>query len=452
MKTDTRTRRQFSLQDGLFLVLYLAVLGLVGYFTQVDHLQWDVTQNGRNSLTSQSRRVLGAMHGPVTVTIYAAPQDPQYGDLRAPIRRFLAPYARAKGNFDIKFVDPTADPQAARMAGIESDGEMVVAYGGRTATLEPLKGELNEQTFTNLLMRLARGPRLLLYLDGDGERNLEGRANYDLGDFGERLKAAGFTLDRLDLALAQDVPANAAALVIAGPTVDVSRGEVDKIVRYVRHGGHLLWLIDQGSLHGLSPIADALGLILPPGVVVDPAAVNIGAPATFALATSYGAQAITRGFDLDTVFPLARAIGARPDTPFKVSPLVEVAQNGWIAPSIPQGPLRFDRLRDIRGPVTVALALERKAKGHDSRIVVVGSGDFLSNSYLGNGANLNLGLNMVDWLTHDEQLISIVPLPTRDAGLHLTRTWAAVISIGFALVLPLTLAVTGVVVWRRRRR
>ena len=59
-------------------------------------------------------------------------------------------------------------------------------------------------------------------------------------------------------------------LVIAGPQVDVTEAEVKKIVHYVATGGNLLWLIDQESLHGLQPLAEYLGLVLTPGIAIDP--------------------------------------------------------------------------------------------------------------------------------------------------------------------------------------
>ena len=59
-------------------------------------------------------------------------------------------------------------------------------------------------------------------------------------------------------------------LVVTPPRVDLLKGEVDKIKRFLERGGNLLWLIDQEPLHGLQPIAENLHLQLSPGVVVDP--------------------------------------------------------------------------------------------------------------------------------------------------------------------------------------
>ena len=88
------------------MLLFLAAVGLAGYLTQRYHWQWDLTQNGRHTLSPVSRKVLDAMPGALEVTAYATLQDPQYGDLRQPIRDFVARYQRLKPDLKFKFVDP----------------------------------------------------------------------------------------------------------------------------------------------------------------------------------------------------------------------------------------------------------------------------------------------------------------------------------------------------------
>ena len=61
----------------------------------------------------------------------------------------------------------------------------------------------------NLLQRLARSQeRIIAYLDGHGEPKLDGRANFDLGEFGRQLSTKGFHVQPVNLAVAQDMPAN----------------------------------------------------------------------------------------------------------------------------------------------------------------------------------------------------------------------------------------------------
>lgn len=449
MHLNRKLRFQLQLQNSLFLLLFLALVGLLVYLSRDFQQQWDITQNHRNSLSLASQNILKQLAGPITVTSYATPQDPQQGDIRKIVREFIAPYQRVKPDLVLNFIDPAEQPQAARAAGIQINGEIVVEYQKRSEHLTTL----NEQALTNLLMRLGRdNDRIVMYLDGHGERKLDGVANHDLGDFGTQLQSKGFKISGLNLAIAQDVPVNANLLVIANPQVDIFPGELDKIQRYLDQGGNLLWLIDQEPLHGLQPLAEKLGLILTPGTVVDPAAQQVKASPTWALGTTYAQHPITQNFSLITVFPFSRQIGQSEGNDWHTTPLIEVAQNGWIETGKLDGDLAFDKMREVAGPVNIGSAFEKSVEDKRQRIVVIGSGAFLSNTYLGNGGNLDLGVNIINWLTGDENLITIQPRATRDSSLILGKLPAALISLGFLIVLPLVLVVSGIMIWWRRRK
>lgn len=449
MEINGKLRFQLRLQNSLFLVLFLAAIGLSLSLLRTYHAQWDITQNARHSLSQASLNTLGQLPGPVTLTAYATRQDPKLGDIRKLIREFVAPYQRAKPDLSLKFVDPTEQPQLTRAAGIQMNGEMLVTYRNRNEHLTTL----NEQALTNVLMRLARSQeRLVMYLDGHGERKLDGVANHDLGDFGRQLGTKGFKIGSLNLALAQEVPANASLLLIASPQVDLLPGEVEKLGQYLAKGGNLLWLVDQEALHGLQPLVETLGLILPPGVVVDPASGQLNAPATMALATLYARHPVTDNFNLITVFPFARQIGFSDEKNWHATNLIEVAPRGWVETGKLEGTPVFDKGRDIPGPVTIGVTLERSVEDKNQRVAVIGSGAFLSNTYLGNGGNLDLGVNLANWLAGDENLITIQPKAIRDADIALSKPAATAISIGFLIALPLVFLIAAIAIWRRRRR
>ncbi len=414
-------------------------------------LQRDLTQNAINSLEPVSVKALQQLPGPVHVLVFSPERDAQQGDTRKLIRQFIGLYQRYKRDITLDFMDPVQHPEEARRAEIQANGEMVVEYEGRREHLSML----NEQAFTGALLNLAhRQEQLVMYVDGHGERKLDGIANFDLGDFGKQLGKLGFRISSLNLAVAPDVPDNAGLLVITQPQVDWLPGEVDKLMSYVNRGGNILWLLDAEPLHGLEPLADKLGLSLVPGIVIDPDAAQMRAPATWTLGTNYPPHAITRDFSYPTVFPFARALGHEENQPWLYSTLVDAAPHGWVSEYPPKGNARpkFNKNRDEPGPVAVAMALEREVGHRAQRIVVVGSGSFLSNMYVGNGRNLDLGVNMVNWLGGQDSLIFIPPRAARDDTVTLSHTQLSVISVGLVIVLPLLLALAGGVLWWRRRR
>ncbi|MEK7771454.1 MAG: DUF4350 domain-containing protein, partial [Pseudomonadota bacterium] len=289
-------------------------------------------------------------------------------------------------------------------------------------------------------------------LSGHGERRLDGSANYDLGEFGRQLRANGFNSQPLNLAIEQDVPANASMLMIASPQTDLLEGEVDKLLNYIDRGGNLLWLVDQESLRGLLPLTEKLHLTLTPGVVVDPQAEQLKAPITFALGANYGQHVITNQFDYITVFPFSRQITINENEEWHAVSLVEVAQQGWVETGDLQGEIIFDQDTDVEGPIGIAVALTRNIQDREQRVIVVGSGHFLANTYLGNGSNLDFGINLINWLTGDEELIVIQPRATLDSQLVLSESELTLIVVGFLILLPLLFLVSGIVIWWRRRR
>ena len=124
-----------------------------------------------------------------------------------------------------------------------------------------------------------------------------------------------------------------------------------------------------------------------------------------------------------------------------------------------RGDIRFDPGTDERaGPLDIGVVLTRTKTTGDAedtteqRVIVIGDGDFLSNTYLGNVGNLGLGLNMTHWLSHDESLIDIHIKSAPDSSLVLGKISQAVIGLGFLLGLPAVLLITGLVIWIRRRR
>ena len=160
----------------------------------------------------------------------------------------------------------------------------------------------------------------------------------------------------------------------------------------------------------------------------------------------------TQRFDLVSLYPHAAALEATGDGPWEVTPLLRTLANSWNE----TGPIRGQVSRDPSlgekgGPLAIGLAFTREHQARQQRLLVVGDGDFLSNTFLGNGGNLDLGLNLIRWLTRDDLLIDIPARTTGDRTLDLSPKAGAAIGLLFLIVLPLALLATGTLIWWRRR-
>jgi ABC-type uncharacterized transport system involved in gliding motility auxiliary subunit len=187
--------------------------------------------------------------------------------------------------------------------------------------------------------------------------------------------------------------------------------------------------------------------------VVDPKAQEFKASPAMAVTSAYGRHAVTENFDVLTIFPFAREVEAlESGQGWRVTRLIQVAPRGWLESGKIDADVAFNKGQDKAGPINIGVALERSVEGKAQRVAVIGNGAFLSNQYLGIRGNLDLGLNLINWLAGDDNLITIQPHATRDAQPEFTSTGQGIIVYGFLIVLPLVLLAAGGWIWWRRRK
>jgi ABC-type uncharacterized transport system involved in gliding motility auxiliary subunit len=373
---------------------------------------------------------------------------------------FLQRYQAVKPDLSLRFVDPQLDPAKMRELGITVDGALILHYKDREQRLD----ELSERSLTNALERLLRGSdRIVAFVTGDGERRADGQANADLGTFMAQLEARGMRAVPLNFAQVTAVPEHTDLVVLASPSLALPPGAVQALVAHVQNGGNLLWLSEPANDDlGLKPLADALGVRVLPGVLVDGSGTALGLhdPRLIALG-DYPPQAITRGFTLTTLFPQASALAKVSQGDWAVAPFLRSGAQSWteFQPIDNNKPsdIRFDAdAGELKGPLDFGFALSRLSPSPDKseqRAVVIGDGDFLSNTFLGNGGNRALGERVFDWLLGDDKLVELPPRGAPDRLLQISQTELNALSFGFLVALPvLLLLIGGLIVWRRRRR
>ena len=439
-----------------FGVLVMVAAVLVAFLSTRFGFERDLSHASGASLSPASVALLKALDAPVDVVSYASKQ----GGLRAIIADFVERYGRAKPDVALRFVDPDADPQAMRAAGVSVDGEFDIRYKGRSERLKVL----SETEFSNALLRLSRTrERLVAFLEGEGERQPLGKANADLGTFVAVLADRGLRSAPLPLANTGKVPENTDLVVIANPRVALAPAVAHELVDYVDRGGNLLWLTEPGEDAGLDALATALSIRVLPGTVVDASgsAFGLSDPSFVALST-YPPHAITHGFLLTTLFPQPAALAQLANPAWDLKPILRSSDKSWNETGhIPKAGEAADTIQqdadqgEIPGPLDLGFALSRLSPRPDKReqrVVVIGDGDFLSNSFLGNGGNREFGQRVFDWLLGDDDQIQVPDRSAPDRTLAMTQTGLGVLAAVFLIALPLVLAATGMLIWWRRRR
>ena len=459
MEITDKTRLKLRIQGLIFLILFLSIVGMLAWISKRYNIEADWTATGRNTLSEASIKLAQRLPDKFTFTAFA--RDSDLIPARKSIRDIVGRYQKHTDKIELIFIDPETNPDLTRKMGIAVEGEIVVEYQDRN---EHIKSP-NEENITNTMQRLMRsGERKVLFITGHGERNPVGRANHDLGQFAIHLKKKGIKAEAISLTEALTIPDDAAVLVIASPQVKYLEGEVKIIRDYVSKGGNLLWLQDPGSKFNLDSLAKDFGIDFYPGVVVDPSTELLGIPdPTFSLVVQYPNHAISNEFDRLTLYP--RASGINHEAVKEVwskTALLQTVSRSWSEAGELKGAIQFDQGVDTAGPLTVGLTLSRELKsdkkdqknekGREQRIAIIGDGDFLSNAYLGNQGNQDMGHAIINWLSNDDSFIDIPSVTSPDSQLNLDQATWSMVGLLFLVGIPVGLVIAGVTVWLKRRK
>lgn len=457
MKVTRKSRDQLRLAGAGFVVLALLLAAVILWISQLYQGEIDFTRAGRNTLSASSIAAVRSLDHPLRVTAFSGNSP----ELRTRIDQLVQSYQRHKDDIKLVHVDPNADPRRVRDAGIRFYNQLLIEYEGASEILS----RLTEEAFTNALTRLGhRQERWLVFLAGHGERRVDRDANFDLSKWSEQLQQRGFRTRSLSLAENPQIPQNTSVLVIAGPQVKLLQGETKKILHYVSNGGNLLWLAEPGSLQGLDNLAEHLAIEFIPGTIVDLRSQQLTGSPTALVIADYGTHPAVKNFHDNTIFPNACGISmaeenstgtraAKEETDWRHQVLVDTRASAWSETGSIERAIGFDKGKDIAGPLNIAVAASRKRNNREQRIIVVCDGDFASNAFLlGNGANLDFSMSIMNWLSHDDAYVNIPVRTVADQTLKLSVAMRNTLMILFAIVIPLLLVASGIGIWLRRRR
>ncbi len=447
-------------QGGNATAVTLAVVGILvlGNFMAARHSwRFDVTAERQFSLSPQSLQVLSGLAQPVKITAYMTPNYYAQED----VRDLLKEYTLHSDRLQVEYVDPVQRPAEARQAGVTQDGTLVLESGGR------IQRELgsDEQALTSALVKVTRAEaRKVYFLTGHGERDPESSAQLGYQTISQWLQRDSYEVATLNLASQTSVPDDAAAVVIAAPSIAPAAEEYAALNAYVDRGGSLLILADPESPVGFAEILGRWGLSLRQDIVIDPTSSFFGDAGT-PLVSRFPYHTITKDLGgLTTFFPLAGSIAQAEQPPAEamVSPLVRTSADSWGETDRESSPARLDPVQDTAGPLDLAVAatLDLPAQGDGTeaktaRLVLAGDADLVANDVLqavsGSFGNADLFLNAVSWLAEEESLISIRATPPTVRAVYLTPPQVRLVMYTSVIFLPALVVVAGVWVWWRRR-
>lgn len=467
-----RRQTRYGTMAAASVLIVLGILVAVNYIGVRQNKRWDLTSSKQFSLSDQTRGVLSKLDSRLDVLVFAKELDFQEWQDR------LKEYSYASKQVSAQYIDPDKKPAVARQNQVQQYGTVVFAYKGRTERVT----SNSEQDLTNGIIKVVSGQQKKVYFtQGHGERDAASQQRDGYNGVSTALGRENYAVDKVVLAQTNQVPDDAMVVVVAGPKTDFFQGEIDALKKYLSKSGKLLLELDPPdkldgpSLTSLIALAREWGIDVGDGVVVDTSGIGrlIGTDESVPVAATYPQHPITDRFNLLTAFPLARPVLPASGSVaggHVAQTVVQTSERSWaesdVKALLTTGAVRFDESKgDRQGPVSIAAAVTAPGTSSESpkpgdtadapkpevRVVVIGDSDFAANSGLGIQGNRDLFMNIVGWLSQQENLIAIRPKEPEDRRLTLTSAQQTNVAWLVLVLIPCFTFGAGVYTWWRRR-
>ena len=439
-----------------YIIIVLAAVVVVNVLANRFNKSYDATSNKRYSLSDQTAKIVKGLKQNATITYFQ--QSTRFRDGKD----LLDQYASLSPKVKVEYVDPDKNPQAAREAGIRNFGTAVVQIGTKKEEAK----SMTEEGVTGAFIRdLKSNTRTVCFVSGSGEHQIDDSDRGGLSRFKDLLAKDNYETKTISLLQTAEVPADCTTLVVAGPTHNYEQPEVDAIKKYVESGGRALLMFDAPLKAGRSEIADndalasvlqSWGVSLNKDLILDlnPLGQMVGLGPQVALVTSYESQPIVSEMKgTATGFPLSRSLEVKSGDKTSVQKLFDSSSTSLATTNLSSAAVNVNDPKNKKGPLTIAAAgtYNTGRENAQGRFVVVGSSSWVSNGFINFNGNNDLALNAVNWLSSDEDLISIRPKEREDRRVTMTRSQLSWVRATSQFLLPAIVVVVGVGVWWKRR-
>lgn len=440
----------------VYTIIVLAVLGVLNFLAQRHNKSYDSTANKRYSLSDQTTKVVGGLKEDVKITHFD--RSSNLTDPRGNVRDLLDRYDNLSPKLSVDYIDPDKKPTVAKAMGARNYGTTFIEGNGKKEEAR----SVSEEEITGALVRVLKGgARTICWVAGSGEHDLDESGRTGYSNLKEYIERNNYKTMKISLLEKAEISKDCTLVMIAGPRRDYLEPAVNAIKAYVEGGGKALIMLDPpvklardetDENAALDKLLQSWGIALNKDLVLELSSVGrmFGLGPEMPLVANYESHAIVRDMkETATAFPIVRSIETKTADKWTLSKLFSTSSSSVATNNLTAAEIKISG-NEKKGPFTLAAAGEYNNDKTKSRIVVVGTSGFVSNTFLRFGGNRDMIMNMFNWLSQDEDLISIRPKEPEDRRLTMTARQINTYGL-YLLLIPIFIIGAGIQVWWKRR-
>jgi hypothetical protein len=468
-------------------VLFLTFVAGLNYLARSHTWRFDLTRYRRYSLSAETLSYLRELPRPVHIVVTAS-GDTHDPEVRGLLREYVyATEANTGGRVTVEEVDIYQDRRKSEKYGVDRAGIVLLRCGDQQLALtvdamykyedKVRKAFIGEQVVTAGILDVSNPDRKKVYfLVGHAElRPDDVDPARGLSMVRDELRLRNYEVDTLELAAARKVPADAALLVCVSPQDPFSPFEQEQLRQYLSTGaGRLILFLAPNTQSGLKDLLlDDWGVLVDDDYIFDLGPDNLAEDGDLII-RAFSPHPITQtllDFKETLRIGFARSVRPLPGRPtgagLTVVTLAATSTTAWgELDYLQRGFQTYTPGVDLKGMpnmdpanrLGIAVASQRVAVRNDlpfsvpgGRVVVIGSGDMISNARIANAGSERLFLGAVNWAVGRDPTLNVPARPIDRFQLSLSAGDLAHMRYALMLALPGIAALLGIAVYWARR-
>lgn len=458
----------FSLGFVAIAVALTVVVNLFAAELPSTYMELDATSTKLYSLTDDTKKMLQDMDKDVTIYVIAAEKSAD-----KTVAETLKRYEDSTSHVKVEYKDPTTNPTFYQQYTSDtiSMGSLIVTCGDTSKVIDSqdlyetsidyntysqqTTGYDGEGQITSALQYVTNDNRPVIYqITGHGEAELT-------SNFKKAVEKANATLETVNLLEKDEIPSDAQAVIINGPTSDFSKDDADKVITYMQGGGNVLVAANyqsQADLSNFESILAEYDISLVNGIVAEGNS-DMYYQNPFYLLPEVASNTYTASVGSNYIFaPYVQGISYPESTDdVTYTALLTTSEDAVSKTDAANATTYAYEDGDEKGPFTVALAAEKTIDDDTTgKLVVLGSTELIADNadQMVSGSNSAMFADMLsNFINTDGMVTTVIPVKSYEASqLTISAFTAMLTGIAVMIVLPLLLLIAGIVIWAKRRK
>lgn len=464
----------------IYIISAFAIFLMLNWLSFRHWQRIDLTKNKIYSLSDESKKVLGKLKKDLEIYVLFEENDAIFDELSELLKR----YENLSKNIKIKYIDPEKNIlEAKRLVEelgitqnnsivIKSDEKKKFIYGSELAEYDytgmqwgqppQLKAFKGEEALTSAILNVSEEKQIKIgFIKGHNEYSIEEYTENGLSDAKDNLLKRNYNLEEITLLNLTEIPSDFSLIISISPKIPFMPKELEIIENFLEKGGSFFLALDPHFDQVNKKILDSgfdvflkkYGIEIKPVLVFDPKkAIPFVGPGYLYLDSFRFHKITDKMNNTPVLFPLSLGLGITEPAlkDYKTQILLETSDEGWgetdIALLLSKEQISKDE-KDLKGPIPISVISEGKGK-----VLVVSDGDFPTNGQIKNLGNGIFFQNAVHYLAQKEELISIPPKPVERVAITLNAGQMKTIFVITLVILPLISIISGIMIYRLRRK